>query len=240
MPLPVFYSRVKEARKDREICLSSQKSSKPNLSFKSYCFLEAFWFSRALLLLQRPEDVMGAPQAQLTLRHRERALRCWVLWACPNGGYLKPRAVRGQPGSHTGLGALWWEVSESQVPLNAGTASRPGEAFPKLQSPKPSPLVSDQDCWSSCHSCQRGRLQSLCHLRLSSVHFEKERGQLCEPKILKKQFWGKCDFKMTWFSLKMANCSQLHGIPSYSAGQRMTAPLRGRPSKWLCVRIALL
>lgn len=162
------------------------------------------------------------------------------LWACPNG-LLKPGAVRGQPGSHTGLGALWWEVSESRVPLNAGAASRPGEAFPKLQSPKPSPLVSDQDWWSSCHSCQRSRLQSLRHFRLSSVCFEKERGRLCEPKILKKQFWGKCDFKMTWFSLvKMANCSQLHCVPSYSAGQQMTALLRGRPSKWLCLRIAPL
>lgn len=31
MPLPVFYSRVEEARKDREICLCSQKEQQTEL-----------------------------------------------------------------------------------------------------------------------------------------------------------------------------------------------------------------
>lgn len=70
--LSVLYGRVKEACKDREICLSSHKSKKLNLSFKLYCCLETFRRSRAksraFMFLWGPADVTGDPQAQLAPR----------------------------------------------------------------------------------------------------------------------------------------------------------------------------
>lgn len=131
MLLSVFYSRVKEARKDREICLGSRRSRKLNLFFKLVCWLEAFWWSRALVFWWGPEDLTGAPQTRGAFRCAPRL----GLWACLNG-VPEPGGITGQPGSHTSWGALWWEVSESWVPLSRGAASRSGEAFPKLLIPK--------------------------------------------------------------------------------------------------------
>lgn len=72
--LLVFCSRK------RQRSSSSRKRRKLNLSFKLYCCLEAFWQSKALLFLWRPEDLMGTPQAYLALRLRGVQVHSLSLW----------------------------------------------------------------------------------------------------------------------------------------------------------------